>query len=323
MFHLSLPVRQFDACLAFYRDCFDAEVEMLGSGVANLFVFGGQLTLHDKDTLTDEVRREMHFGQVVTPEEWNQLRDRIAASGHSLLRAVAPSDALNRRGKLLMCDPSGNLVEINSKPITAEVMQLSAAALEGRHIRLEPVTPDMRDEMQSVLDCDPDAWAMQFTNGRGDGFPNYWTAMVRPSPAGSRIAFGVRLRSSGRLVGTTSFHHISPANRTVEIGSTFYLPEARGTAVNPEAKLLLLSHAFDRGALRVQLTVDSRNERSQAAVAKLGAAREGVLRRHLVTWTGHLRDSVVFSITATEWAAVRERLIDRAAQDRGVTTKAS
>ncbi len=193
-------------------------------------------------------------------------------------------------------------------------MQLLSAPLDGRYVRLEPVTPAMQEEMRYALDCDPDSWALQFMNGRGPGFADYWAAMVTPSPPGSRIAFGVRLRSDGRLVGTTSFHHISPANRTVEIGSTFYRPEGRGTALNPETKLLMLGHAFDQGALRVQLTVDSRNERSQAAVAKLGATREGILRRHLVTWTGHLRDTVVFSIINTEWPGIRERLLRRLAR---------
>lgn len=190
-------------------------------------------------------------------------------------------------------------------------MELSTPPLEGQHVRLEPVQPHMREELRAALDCDPEAWAIQFANGRGDDFPDYWSAMVTPSPPGSRIGFGVRLGSTGQLVGTTSFHHISSANRTVEIGSTFYRPEMRGTAVNPEAKLLLLAHAFSRGALRVQLTVDSRNEHSQAAVQKLGAMREGVLRHHLITWTGHLRDTVIFSIIHTDWPEVRERLRGR------------
>jgi RimJ/RimL family protein N-acetyltransferase len=200
-------------------------------------------------------------------------------------------------------------------------MELSTAPLEGRHVRLEPVQSDMREELRAALDCDPETWAIQFASGCGDGFPKYWAAMLTPNPPGSRIGFGVRLLSSGRLVGTTSFHHISSANRTVEIGSTFYRPGARGTAVNPEVKLLLLDHAFGRGALRVQLTVDSRNERSQAAVTKLGAVREGVLRRHLVTWTGHLRDTVMFSIIDTEWPDVRERLRARLGDAAGVTTE--
>jgi RimJ/RimL family protein N-acetyltransferase len=200
-------------------------------------------------------------------------------------------------------------------------MELSVTPLEGEHIQLQPTEPGMRDELRAALDCDPEAWALQYSNGRDSAFPAYWAAMAAPQRPGSRIAFGVRLRTSGRLVGTTSFHHISPDNRTVEVGSTFYRPEVRGTAVNPEAKLLLLNHAFSHGALRVQLTVDSRNKLSQAAVAKLGAVREGILRRHLVTWTGHLRDTVVFSIVDTEWADVRERLRARLTSAAGETTK--
>ena len=94
-------------------------------------------------------------------------------------------------------------------------MELSAAPLEGDHVRLEPVQPHIRQELRAALDCDPEAWTIQFASGYGDDFPDYWAAMLTPSPPGSRISFGVRLRSSGRLVGTTSFHHISSANRKV------------------------------------------------------------------------------------------------------------
>ncbi len=190
-------------------------------------------------------------------------------------------------------------------------MELLTTPLEGQYVRLEPVEPQMQEEMRAALECDPETLAIQFASGRGEGFPSYWAAMLTPCRPGSRIGFGIRLLNNGQLVGTTSFHHISSANRTVEIGSTFYRPDARGTKVNPEVKLLLLDHAFSCGALRVQLTVDSRNERSLAAVAKLGAMREGVLRRHLVTWTGHLRNTLVFSIIDTEWPEVRERLRER------------
>lgn len=191
-------------------------------------------------------------------------------------------------------------------------MELKAEILAGGSVRLEPVTDAMHDAMRAALDIDPDAWANQYMCGRADHFPAYWAAMTTQP---HRITFAVRLQSTGALVGTTSFLHISAANRTVEIGSTFLRPEARGTAVNPEMKLLMLAHAFEQGALRVQLTVDNRNARSQAAVAKLGAAREGVLRRHLITWTGHNRDTVMFSIIDTDWPEVRERLTARLAAE--------
>ncbi len=116
MFHLSLPVQRFDACLAFYRDCFGAEVKMLSPEAANLFVFGGQVTFHDRpeSELSDDARRTMHFGQVVSADEWLRVRDRVIAAGHSPMRAVTAAEAANGRAKLLFADPSGNLVEINS-----------------------------------------------------------------------------------------------------------------------------------------------------------------------------------------------------------------
>jgi RimJ/RimL family protein N-acetyltransferase len=194
----------------------------------------------------------------------------------------------------------------------APMMILDAAAMQGRFVRLEPFSPALRDELGAALDVDPEAWALQYVDGQGEAFGRWWAGMMREVEAGTRIGFGVRA-ADGRLVGTSSYIAASGANRTVEVGSTFYRPEARGTAVNPETKLLMLGHAFERGALRVQLIVDSRNARSQAAVTKLGAVREGVLRRHLITWTGWRRDSVVFSVIDTEWPGVRAGLEARVA----------
>jgi RimJ/RimL family protein N-acetyltransferase len=115
------------------------------------------------------------------------------------------------------------------------------------------------------------------------------------------------------VIGTSSFMDIRPAHRGVEIGATFLRPEARSGAANPESKLLMLAHAFERCAVRVELITDLRNLRSQAAIAKLGAVREGVLRRERITWTGHVRDSVIFSITDSEWPQVRAGLERRLA----------
>jgi extradiol dioxygenase family protein len=116
MFHLSLPVTAFAECLAFYRDCFDAEIVMLSNRAANLYVFGGQLTLHDDphSPIGPAQRRAMHFGHVVTTEEWFAIRDRLEASCWTLLRCVEPAQSGSSRGKLLVADPSGNIVEVNS-----------------------------------------------------------------------------------------------------------------------------------------------------------------------------------------------------------------
>jgi len=186
-------------------------------------------------------------------------------------------------------------------------MILADAPMEGRFVQLEPFTAALRDELAAALDVDPESWALQYVNAQGAAFAGWWAATLGEVEARRRIAFAVRT-ADGRLVGMSSFIGPSASNRSVEIGSTFHRPEVRGGAVNPETKLLMMGHAFGRGAMRVQFTVDSRNLRSQAAVAKLGAVREGVIRRHLITWTGHQRDSVVFSVIDTEWPAVRAGL---------------
>ena len=108
-------------------------------------------------------------------------------------------------------------------------------------------------------------------------------------------------------------HHRGAHVPALEIGGTYYHPDIRGGPANPSAKRLLMAHAFESGARRVQYKVDALNARSRAAVLKLGAVQEGILRQDRVTWTGRIRDTVVFSILADEWPAVRERLDARLA----------
>jgi RimJ/RimL family protein N-acetyltransferase len=104
-------------------------------------------------------------------------------------------------------------------------------------------------------------------------------------------------------------------NNGLEIGITFIHPDVRSGPVNPESKRLMLTHAFDGGAIRVEFRVDERNSRSQAAVIKLGASQEGTLRRHMITWTGHVRDTAIFSIVDFDWPGVKQRLDFRLQED--------
>jgi len=180
--------------------------------------------------------------------------------------------------------------------------------LEGAHVRLEPVAAGAEAEMREVLASDPDNWKMQTLCGIGEHFGGYWRLMLETP---DRLAFAVRDRGSGRIAGTSSFIQIDPKHRTVEIGYTFFRPEYRGTAVNPETKLLMLSEAFGAGALRVQFSVAAVNARSRAAVLKLGAKQEGIIRRHRITWTGDRRDTVLFSVIVDEWEEVRRGLVER------------
>jgi RimJ/RimL family protein N-acetyltransferase len=126
---------------------------------------------------------------------------------------------------------------------------------------------------------------------------------------GLTVPFATFERSSGEIVGTTRFMNIEFPNRKVEIGSTWIAPQWQRTAVNTEAKFLMLQHAFEVWkCLRVEFKTDSLNERSRRAILRLGAKEEGTLRNHMLTWNGRQRDSVYFSILNTEWPEVKVRL---------------
>lgn len=195
------------------------------------------------------------------------------------------------------------------------MLNLTADTLEGRYVRLEPVTVAHRDELKGAIDCDPDSWEIMSVNGCGEGFEDFWGALQGETQRGERIGYAIRRLSDGKVVGTSSYLNIRRLHGGLEIGSTFLNPDARSGPVNPESKRLMLSHAFDKaGAIRVELVTDVRNARSQAAIEKLGASKEGVLRNHKITWTGHVRDTAVFSITDYDWPAIRERLEFRLAE---------
>ena len=151
---------------------------------------------------------------------------------------------------------------------------------------------------------------MLLVNPVGAGFEEYWEANCGPS-ATERLPYAIRRLSDALVVGASTYFTAKAKQGGVEIGATFLRPDVRASFVNPETKMLMLDHAFNSGAVRVEFTVDVRNQRSQAAVAKLGATKEGVLRQHRRTWTGHLRDTAVFSIIDSEWPAVRLRLEQR------------
>lgn len=188
---------------------------------------------------------------------------------------------------------------------------LTNVALDGKSIRLEPYSEATRGEVRAALDCDASAWQLFSMSGQGEHFETWWSKITAQISAGQWVAYAIRDLASGRIVGTSSFLNIKPARQCVEIGATFLHPDARASYVNPEAKFLMLRHAFACGMRRVELLTDLRNVRSQAAIAKLGAVREGVLRRDRITWTGYVRDSVLFSVTDLDWPAVQQRLAVR------------
>ncbi|HEY5411761.1 MAG TPA: GNAT family protein, partial [Caulobacteraceae bacterium] len=168
-------------------------------------------------------------------------------------------------------------------------MDLQPLILEGRFVRLLPISPELKEPVRAAVDCDPEAWALLSSSSQGEAFDATWDDNLRQNRAGELITYAIERRMDGRVVGRSSYLHILPNDGGVEIGATFLHPDVRGGPVNPEAKLLMLSHAFASGAIRVELVTDARNLRSQAAIAKLGAVREGVLRHRTITWTGGRR----------------------------------
>ena len=182
--------------------------------------------------------------------------------------------------------------------------------LEGTHVRLEPLRMEHAAALFAAGDED-DIWQFIVPRPRGvEGYERYIRWALDQAVLGHQLPFAVYRKVDGELVGTTRYAHIDPPNCSVEIGYTFYGKGARRTPVNTESKLLLFRHAFDTlGSHRVWLQTDKRNERSQNAIARLGAVREGELRNERVLADGRLRTSVVFSVTREEWPTVRERLL--------------
>ena len=180
--------------------------------------------------------------------------------------------------------------------------------LAGEHVTLTQFVPTDAPELFSALDHDA-CW--DHVAGRPNS-PEEYAATLAQAPQAGRWPWVVRRESA--VVGTTSYLDVSLPDARLEIGSTAYSPSVWATDVNPECKLLLMTWAFDHGFGRVQLKTDIRNRRSQAAIAKLAATYEGVLRRYQRRQDGTVRDTVMYSVTAEEWPGVRERLRARLAR---------
>jgi RimJ/RimL family protein N-acetyltransferase len=183
-------------------------------------------------------------------------------------------------------------------------MDLTATPLEDDILRLEPLAERHREPLRPLAD-DPSLWVQTSLNASGKGFDPWFEAMITENITGRQISFAVFDKRSGHYAGHTAYLAIAPDHARVEIGWTWYGEGFHRTHVNPAAKRLLLAHAFACGAQRVELKTGGDNTRSQGAMEKLGATREGTLRSHTVTWTGARRDSVYFSILAPEWPAVK------------------
>jgi RimJ/RimL family protein N-acetyltransferase len=182
--------------------------------------------------------------------------------------------------------------------------------LEGQYVRLEPMAPEHLEGLWLAAQ-DDDIW-LYMPRGRPqsrDDVAQWLAEAMAGREAGRELGFSIFERATGDIVGSTRYLNISPRDRRLEIGWTWLHPRVRRTAVNTECKYLLLSHAFETlGCARVELKADARNERSRAAMLRIGAVFEGVHRKHMLTQGGHQRDTAWYSFIDEEWPAAKVRL---------------
>jgi N-acetyltransferase len=194
---------------------------------------------------------------------------------------------------------------------TAPLNIVLPLTLQGSVVRLEPLRREHAELFWEVAKDDLEdifRWIPYSMKTRED-FERLVEKAFSEQERGESIVFATVERSSGRAIGSTRFMNIDRANRRVEIGSTWIAPAWQRTAVNTEAKYLMLRHAFEVwGCVRVELKTDALNQKSRHAILRIGAKEEGTLRRHVVTWTGRIRDSVYFSILDSEWPEVKTKL---------------
>ena len=175
-------------------------------------------------------------------------------------------------------------------------MTLGDAMADG-DLRLEPLAEAHRAALKAACAADSDIWSIYSISYDPEHFDASFDLLLRRP---NWQPFAILL--DREAVGMSAYISIEPERGVLEIGNTYYVPRLRGTGFNRRVKDLMLRRAFGCGFRRVEFRVDARNARSQAAMTKLGAVREGVLRADRITWTGHVRDTVLFSILAAEWS---------------------
>jgi N-acetyltransferase len=189
-------------------------------------------------------------------------------------------------------------------------MEIKPVVLTGKHVRLEPMTEDHIPALAKI-GVGQTFWDFMVYGNINtlDDMRNWVLDILSRAEKATDLPFVAVHLASGRVAGATRYLNIMPNDRGLEIGGTWYGPEFQRTVVNTECKYLLLGHAFERlGCIRVQLKTDLRNERSQKAIERIGAVKEGILRNHMILPDGHYRHSVFYSVLDTEWPDVKKRL---------------
>jgi RimJ/RimL family protein N-acetyltransferase len=188
-------------------------------------------------------------------------------------------------------------------------MEIKAVALEGEHVRLEPLSMAFLPDLCEV-GLDPEIWKWSPAIMRSpDDLRSYIKTALTEQDQGTGLPFAMVDRSSGAAIGSTRYGNVDREHHRLEIGWTWIGRHWQKTPVNTEVKYLMLKHAFETlGCIRVEFKTDSLNERSRAALTRIGAIEEGTLRNHMLTYTGRIRHSVYYSIVNAEWPQVKARL---------------
>ena len=188
-------------------------------------------------------------------------------------------------------------------------MWIKEVKLIGRIVTLLPLEPCHKEPLERAA-SDGNLWELWYTDvPSSESIDEYMSIALEQKLAGDALPFIVVENTSNRVIGSTRFHNLEPQHRRLEIGKTWYSKSYQRTAVNPECKLLLLTHAFETlNCIAVELRTHIANKASRGAISKLGAKQDGVLRNHQIIKNGSYRDSVVFSILESEWPTVKENL---------------
>lgn len=191
-------------------------------------------------------------------------------------------------------------------------MRMETIVLQGELVRLEPLRADHVEEL-CEFGLNEDLWRLTANQIRNENEMRlYVESALSDQGRGISLPFVTKLSESDRIVGSTRFGNIDGPNRKVEIGWTWVDPEWQRSSVNTEAKLLMLTHAFEIWrCIRVEFKTDTLNVRSRNAILRLGAMEEGILRNHMITENGRFRNSVYFSIIDTEWESVKSGLVHK------------
>lgn len=194
------------------------------------------------------------------------------------------------------------------------MLTIKPVNLTSSRLSLEPLTENHRDDLYAAAQ-DELIWAYSVTKALGENFHRWFDKALTNFQAGKHLPFVVRRLSDQQVIGSTRFYEINPEHHRLTIGYTWFIPDTWGSFINPECKFLLLQHAFEALKVnRIEFFTDARNERSRAALQKLGATEEGLLRQHTILEDGFVRDTAVFSIIKADWTLLKSQLEHRLAK---------